>query len=118
MHYATDALVVLAPEHVDTLIRDGWSKADIRRRIQEVTSRPIRELVEDETSATGFRKSVADGMTPEQLERALPKFRRDSDIHLVVAGSEAGKFSGAFHGWATGEIGSQPVSQKIEEVGT
>jgi hypothetical protein len=34
----------------------------------------------------------------------------------VVAGSDAGKFSGAFHGWATGEIGSMPVSKKIEEV--
>ena len=55
-------------------------------------------------------------MTAEQLDRLLPKFRTDEDIQIVVAGSDAGKFSGAFHGWATGEIGSQPVSMKIEEV--
>jgi hypothetical protein len=115
MHYATDALVVVCPEHVDTLQRDGWSKADIRARIQEVTSRPVRDLVENDISATGFRRAAAAAMTSEQLDRPLPKFRSPSDIHLVVAGSDAGKFSGAFHGWATGEIGSQPVSKKIEE---
>jgi hypothetical protein len=115
MHYATDALVVVCPEHVDTLQRDGWSKADIRARIQEVTSRPVRDLVENDISATGFRRAAAAAMTSEQLDRPLPKFRSASDIHLVVAGSDAGKFSGAFHGWATGEIGSQPVSKKIEE---
>jgi hypothetical protein len=116
MHYVTDALVVVCPEHVDTLTRDGWTKADIRRRIQEVTARPIRELVENALSASGFKRAAAAEMTDAELDRRLPKFRSDSDIHIVVAGAEAGKFSGAFHGWATGEIGSQPVSRKIEEV--
>jgi nuclear transport factor 2 (NTF2) superfamily protein len=31
-------------EHVDTLWRDRWTKDDVRKRIQEITSRPIREL--------------------------------------------------------------------------
>ena len=48
--------------------------------------------------------------------RELPKFKSPDDIHMVVAGADAGKFSGAFHGWATGEIGSISVSKKIEEV--
>jgi peroxiredoxin len=115
-HYATDVLMVVCPEHVDTLMRDSFSKADIRTRIQEITARPIRELVADARSGVGFKAAVAAGMSEAQLEKRLPKFRRDSDIHIVVAGSDAGKFSGAFHGWATGEIGSQPVSRKIEEV--
>ncbi len=54
-------------------------------------------------------------MTPEEQGRMLAKFRREEDIYLVVAGSEAGKFSGAFHGWAIGDVGSEPVSVKIEE---
>ena len=115
-HYATNVLMVVCPEHIDTLVRDGYTKQDLRARIQEVTARPIRDLVESDISAVGFKKAAAEKMTAEQLDRLLPKFRTDEDIQIVVAGSDAGKFSGAFHGWATGEIGSQPVSMKIEEV--
>ena len=115
-HYATEVLLVVSPEHVDTLVSDNYSKADIRARIQEVTARPIRELVADETSAVGFKKAMAEGMDEAALDRQLAKFKSGDDIHIVVAGSEAGKFSGAFHGWATGEIGSISVSRKIEEV--
>ena len=35
-------------------------------------------------------------MSAEALEKRLPKFRSDDDIHIVVAGADAGKFSGAF----------------------
>jgi hypothetical protein len=58
---------------------------------------------------------MIDRMGEGALDRMIPKFRSENDIHIVVAGSEAGKFSGAFHGWATGEIGSVSVSRKIEE---
>ena len=115
-HFATEALVVVSPEHVDTFVRDGYGKAEIRARIQEVSARPIRELVADEVSAVGLKRAAAESMDAEALARRLPKFRRDEDIHIVVAGAEAGKFSAAFHGWVTGEVGSIPTSQKIDEV--
>ena len=115
-HYATDALLVVVPEHVDTLMRDGYSKADLRARIQAVTARPISELAADEISGAGFKPEMIAQMDDEAKARKLPKFRSDDDIHIVVAGADAGKFSGAFHGWATGEIGSIPVSRKIEEL--
>jgi len=114
-HFATEVLLVVCPEHVDTLIRDGYTKADVRNRIQEVTARPLEELVENETSAVGFKKTAFENMDGQARARRLPKFKSPNDIHMVVAGSEAGKFSGAFHGWATGEIGSISVSKKIEE---
>jgi len=115
-HFATDCLLVVVPEHVDTFVRDGYTKADIRRRIQEVTARPIRDLVADDVSGTGFKAEVVAAMDEETRNKMLPKFRTEEDIHIVVAGSEAGKFSGAFHGWATGEIGSISVSRKIDEL--
>ncbi len=115
-HFATEVLLVVCPEHVDTLTRDGYSKADVRARIQEVTARPLEDLVENEISAVGFKRAAFEAMDEDARARVLPKFKTPDDIHMVVAGSDAGKFSGAFHGWATGEIGSISVSKKIEEV--
>ncbi|HEY5646904.1 MAG TPA: redoxin family protein [Pseudomonadales bacterium] len=115
-HFATEVLLVVCPEHVDTLVRESYGKAEIRARIQEVTARPISELVENEISGVGFKRKVFEAMDDKARSRMLPKFKSPDDIHIVVAGSDAGKFSGAFHGWATGEIGSISVSKKIEEV--
>ena len=48
------------------------------------------------------------------LDRLMPKFASEDMIHIVVAGGDAGKFSGLFHGWVGGEIGSVPVSRLID----
>ena len=54
-------------------------------------------------------------MDDTALDKIVKKFGSDSDIHIVVAGSEAGKFSACFHGWLTGPKGSITVSRKIDE---
>jgi hypothetical protein len=115
VHGGTETLVVVCPEHVDTFIRDGYTKADIRDRIQEVTARPLRNLIADEVSAVGLKVEQAAQMDNAKLDRLVPKFRSTDEIHLVVAGANAGKFSGAFHGWATGNIGTISTSQKIDD---
>jgi thiol-disulfide isomerase/thioredoxin len=114
-HMLHDALLVVCPEHVDTLATGGYSKADLRRRIQEVTARPLAELVADDISGVGMPAEKARALPAEALARRLPKFASDDMIHIVVAGSDAGKFSGMFHGWVGGEIGSVPVSRKIDD---
>ncbi len=113
-----DVLFIICPEHVDTIWRDGWSKEQIRDRIQEVTSRPVRELLRSEESGAGLPPAMfgADGPSEEDLNRLMPKFRSTDNIHIVVAGGEAGKFSAVLAGWASGPGGSMPVSRKIEEV--
>ncbi len=112
-----DALLVVCPEHVDTLMRggSGYTKERLRARIQEVTRKPMRTMVEDAVSGAGLKRAAVAKYTEEQLDRPMPKFASEDFIHIVVAGSDAGKFSGAFHGWATGDIGSASVSQKIED---
>ena len=87
----------------------------MRRRIQEVTSKTLRDLIADDTSGVGLAPSKAAEMSDDRLDRQMPKFASEDNIHIVVAGSEAGKFSGFFHGWASGPMGSMPVSKKIEE---
>ncbi len=113
-HMMSDALLVVCPEHVDTLQTGGYTKADLRRRIQEVTSRPLRELVSNEVSGVGMSADKAKSLSADALDRRLPKFASEDMIHIVVAGSDAGKFSGLFHGWVGGEIGSMPVSRLID----
>ncbi|MEW9921668.1 peroxiredoxin family protein [Marimonas sp. MJW-29] len=110
-----DTLLVVCPEHLNTLLRDGpYTKDRLRDRIQEVTARPLSEMVMDDRSGAGLSAAQAEGMGPEALAKAVPKFAGKEFIHIVVAGGEAGKFSSAFHGWATGEVGSLSVSKKID----
>ncbi len=111
----TDALLVVCPEHVKTLTSEGpYPKARLRRRIQEVTERPLSDMVAGLTSGAGLPRSLASKMSIDQLGAPTSKFADDQYIHIVVAGSEAGKFSACFHGWVTGPTGSVAVSRKIE----
>ena len=113
VHSAGDALLVVAPEHVDTLMRDGYDKQKLRERMQAVTTRPLSELVEDETSGVGVPAAKVAQMDAARLAQGVPKFASTDNIHVVVAGGDAGKFSAGFHGWLTGPMGSSVVSQKI-----
>ena len=112
-HRAGDILLVISPEHVDTIQRDGWSKSDIRNRIQEVSSVPMRELIADSNCGVGIPPQSVANLTEEQLDQPVPKFASPEVIHIAVAGSEAGKFSAVFHGWASGPMGSIPVTRKV-----
>ena len=56
-----------------------------------------------------------DGPSEQDLDRPVPKFRSTDNIHIAVAGGDAGKFSAVFAGWTSGPTGSIPVSRKIEE---
>ena len=108
-----NVLLVITPEHVDTLWRDGWTKEGVRQRLYELTHRPLREVLADGQSGPGRPPSDygASGPTKDQLEELVPKFDSPARIHIVVAGSEAGKFTAIFPGW-----GSGVASQAIEEV--
>lgn len=110
-----DALLVVCPEHIDTLMREGtYSKDRLRDQIQKVTTRPLSEMMMDDNSGAGISAAAAEAMGKEAMARSVPKFAGKEFIHVVVAGSDAGKFSSAFHGWATGAVGSQSVSKKIK----
>ena len=106
-----EIVVVVPPEHVDTFARDGWTKDQIRERIQEVTTRPLREWVQDDFCAEGVPREWAANMDPGT---PLAKFRSKEMITLVVAGGEAGKFGAYLQGWLSGPMGSTMVTRKIE----
>jgi thiol-disulfide isomerase/thioredoxin len=118
-HNFGDVLLVVSPEHADTIGHDRWSKEDVRRQIQTVTSRPLRELLptEDYGGLGALPDQVNLRMrTEEELNKKIPKFQSTKNIHIVVAGGPAGKWTAMFGGWASGIYGSVPTSRKIEEV--
>jgi hypothetical protein len=114
---ASDTLLVVCPEHLDTLTRGkNFSKEDLRKEIFDFAPRSIKDLVQDENSGVGISPEKLAAMPESMQNRLLHKFPSPSDIHIVIAGSDAGKFSGAFHGWVTGPMGTISTSQKIEVI--
>ncbi|MBV1877942.1 MAG: redoxin domain-containing protein [Pseudomonadales bacterium] len=115
-YMSSDCLLVVCPEHLDTLMRDGhYTKQQLRQQIFEASSKPVHQLVEDDQSGMGIPAAKFAQMSEQTKNGQLTKFASADDIHIVVAGSDAGKFSGAFHGWVNGPTGSMVVSKKIQE---
>ena len=46
----------------------------------------------------------------------IPKFASTEEIHVVVAGGTAGRFSVAIPGWLGTRNGSRPVTRAVEEI--
>jgi len=110
-----DAVLVICPEHAEVFRRDGWSKADLRARIQEVTARPLREVLRDAECGEGIDSHAFGPAGPNatQLETRMPKFASPANIHIVVAGGAAGKFSAVLGGWGVTAGRTALVSRRI-----
>ena len=121
LHRMGQVLLVVCPEHARTFARDGYSKTELRARIQEVTARPLRSLLPSAECEKGTVVGALpkdwlgpDGQpTPEALDTPVPKFKQDSDILIMVGGGTAGKFSAVLGGWASGTMGSMAVTRTI-----
>ena len=122
LHGMDQALLVVSPEHARTFERDGYTRDDLRARIQEVTARPLRDVLPDDEcqKGTGVRALPKDWLGPEgqptaeALDRPFPKFSHPENILIVVAGGTAGKFSAVVGGWASGGLGSKAVTRVVE----
>jgi hypothetical protein len=109
---AFEALVVLCPEHVKTIRKDGFSKQDVREFLFENTGVPVRcyrdnEEGEGTQQQRTYEQIVIDG------EPCYRKFRTPESIKMVVSGGTAGKFSAVLGSWSTGPRGSQMVTYPI-----
>jgi hypothetical protein len=107
-----EAIVVLCPEHADTLQRDGLSKSQVRRFLFDHTGVPLREFGDDGGEGTQFRATDEEVMINGEL--CYRKFARPEEIHILVAGGPAGKFSAVIGSWVTGALGSQMVTYPID----
>ncbi len=105
-----DALLLVGPEHGRVFADAGWDRERLQAELFARTTSPAGELVRGA------------GGSPEGIEArwvsdpAMPvtKFAAPDRILIAYAGGDAGLFSMVFGGWASGEIGSAPVTRSIE----
>jgi hypothetical protein len=105
-----DAMLVVSPEHARVFREAGWSKARLRAELLELLSLPGAELVR---GAGG----IAEGLEAKWVtdpEMPVPKFASPDRILLAYAGGDAGLFSMVYGGWVGGEIGSEPVTRRVQ----
>lgn len=100
-----DAMVVISPEHGRVLKDGGW---DRDRLVGELTALLQLDGADLVRGAGGISEGI-----PEHLAGAtLPKFR-DGGLLVTHAGGDAGLFSAIIAGWASGDVGSSPVTVPV-----
>jgi peroxiredoxin len=109
-----EAIVILCPEHVKTIHRDGFTKEQARQFLFENTGVPIRYYSKEERAegtqlAANYKEITVRG------ENCYQKFRSPESISIFVAGGTAGKFSAVIGSWSTGPAGSQMVTYPIPD---
>jgi hypothetical protein len=103
-----DALLVVGPEHGRVFREAGWSRERLQEELHRRTHRRAGDLVR---GAGG----IADGLPPgTDPEAPVPKFAGPERILLAYAGGDAGLFSMIVGGWASGEMGSTPLTGSVE----
>src|SRR5205085_11053454 len=110
-----EAVIVLCPEHVKTLHRDGFTKPQARDFLFESTGIPLRHYQDSDDRGEGLQMT---SHYPEIMidgEPCYRKFRSHESLHVVVAGGTAGKFSAVIGSWASGPVGSQMVTYPIPD---
>ncbi len=102
-----DAILVISPEHRRVLREGGWGKVDLQQALYD-------DLITPGSAILRGVDGIAEGMPDKFKDKLLNKFR-DDGLHIVSTGGTAGMFSAIISGWvASGERGSQMVSQVIK----
>jgi len=106
MVMASDAILIVSPEHFRVFKDAGWSKERLLQELDKNLLRPGAKLI---VGADGMDEGL-----PEKLkDKMFPKFR-PGGLLIARAGGEAGMFSAIIGGWgATGSIGSVPSTQQV-----
>ena len=81
------SLFVICPEHAQLFREAGWSKERVREELFNTVRRPASELRWGES--TPLVEAAAD-------DEQIAKWTSPEDIVLIVAGGEAGRYSGVF----------------------
>ncbi len=108
-------MIVVGPEHARTFGAEAWSRADLARHLFETVRVPYRTLLPDADNGEGTNLRFTKGNAPA-LDELIPKFPSVADMHIVVAGGTAGRFSMAVPGWLGTRNGSSPITVAVREI--
>jgi hypothetical protein len=77
----SEDMLVLVPEHAETIAKAGWSKDDIRRFLFNQARVPYRQLKDLRRPIT-----LPVGIDPNNLDAMLPLYDKPERIQIVVSG--------------------------------
>jgi hypothetical protein len=105
-------LLIVGPEHARTFADDGWSRDDLARYLHDRIRVPYRTLLPDEEHGEGTNLRFT--KTPPAPDTLVSKFPSAEEIHIIVAGGTAGRFSMAIPGWLGTRNGSRPLTRMVQ----
>jgi len=105
-------MLLIGPEHARTLADDGWSRDDLARYLYETIRVPYRTLLPDDAHGEGT--NLRFGKHPPAPDALVSKFPGVGELHILVAGGTAGRFSMAVPGWLGTRNGSQPLTRLVD----
>ena len=106
LYGGADAILVVCPEHRRVFRNAGWKKKDLKIALYD-------NLMTSGSDIIVGAQGIAEGM-PKKFENKIINKFRDDGLHIISTGNTAGMFSAIISGWvASGEKGSQLVSQRI-----
>lgn len=110
-----DTILVLSPEHAHTVAADGWSRKDVRQFLYDTVKKPVDDLKPGKDGGEGFGANILRAFEKGGylVDGQVRKFRSPESILVVVAGGTAGRFSVAIPGWVADDLGSTPVTKRI-----
>jgi hypothetical protein len=83
-YLAGEPLVLLGPEHAQTIAASGWSKADLKRALWERARTPVRAFSPENRARFAIVDPARWGAVAP--DAALPPAERPEDLMVVVAG--------------------------------
>jgi hypothetical protein len=107
-------MLVVGPEHARTFADEGWSRRELVRHLFETIRAPYASLQPAEDNGEGTNLRFAKGAEPPPGQM-IPKFPSPEQLHVLVAGGTAGRFSMAIPGWLGTRNGSRPITVPIRD---
>ncbi len=105
---ASDAVVVIGPEHGRVFDEAGWTKEQAVEALHQATKMSEVSDLKMTTLAAKLDDSKA-----RQSKSMINKFRKNG-LTLIRAGGDAGLFSAIIPGWLMkGETGTEPITKEI-----